>query len=163
MQGRGVPGTGSAMAPPADNENARRQPARSEAKVTNKHRREDTMPAEISYIPEEERLDLSIRGNLDLTVSEEICGLCRRLPPALRYCIIDLSQVERLFDSGLALIQMLHGRLSEAGAKVVILSDSLEIRERMLRFAHSLFPPVDAGVPVAPSVGPGADVSFRRR
>jgi anti-anti-sigma regulatory factor len=89
------------------------------------------MPVHISYIEEENRLDLSFEGNLDVSVSRDISGICRRVSSSLMTCIIDLSGVERLFDSGVGLLQMLHRRLSELGVTIVILSDQPEIRERI--------------------------------
>ena len=89
------------------------------------------MPVHVSYIEEENRLDLSFEGNLDVSVSRDISGICRRVSASLMTCIIDLSDVERLFDSGVALLQMLHRRLSEFGVTVVILSDHPEIRGRI--------------------------------
>jgi anti-anti-sigma regulatory factor len=87
------------------------------------------MPLHISYIAQESRLDLSFRGNLDLTLSQDICDICGSVPAGLRFCIIDLTDIERLFDSGVALLQALHRRLLEIGTTVVILSDHPEIRE----------------------------------
>lgn len=89
------------------------------------------MPVHIEYIDEENRLDLSFEGNLDVSVSRDISGIYRRVSPELVTCIIDLSAVERLFDSGVGLLQMLYRRLSEFGVTVVILSDRPEIRERI--------------------------------
>lgn len=82
------------------------------------------------YIDEEGRLDLHFDGNLDLTVSQGICEVCREALPDLRSCIIDLSGVERIFDSGIALLKMLYGRLRELGAVVVVLSDDPRICQR---------------------------------
>ena len=89
------------------------------------------MPLHASYIADESRLDLSFDGNLDVSVSQDVCDICRGTSAGLRSCIIDLSNVERLFDSGVALLQMLYRRLSELGTTIVILSDSPEIRERV--------------------------------
>ena len=102
------------------------------------------MSAQVSYIAAEERLDITIRGNLDLSVAEEIHELCSRVPPALSCCIVDLYEVERLFDSGVALIRMLHRRMSEAGAIVIILTDNREIHRRLSCIAESLFPVAEA-------------------
>jgi hypothetical protein len=87
------------------------------------------MPLQVSYIAQENRLDLSFDGNLDLTVSQDVCDICKQVPPDLRCCIIDLTDVRRLFDSGIALLQRLHRRLGEIGAIVVILSDHPEVRK----------------------------------
>jgi hypothetical protein len=86
------------------------------------------MPLHVSYIAPESRLDLGFHGNLDLTLSQNVCDICGDVPADLRCCIIDLTNIERLFDSGVALLQTLHRRLVEIGATVVILSDHPEIR-----------------------------------
>jgi len=87
------------------------------------------MPLHVSYIAQESRLDLSFHGNLDLTLSQDICDICGTLPAGLRFCIIDLTDIDRLFDSGVALLQSLQRRLAELRTTVVILSDHPEIRE----------------------------------
>ena len=94
------------------------------------------MPVHVSYIAEEKRLDLSFEGNLDVSVSQDICDICNRPPSGLRSCIIDLSGVARLFDSGVALLQKLHRCLTEIGTTVVILSDRRDIRERVPTIAR---------------------------
>lgn len=88
------------------------------------------MPVQVSYISAENRLDLSFRGNFDVTLSQNVCDICKQVPASLRSCIIDLSDIERLFDSGVALLQMLYRRLVALGTTVVILSDLPEIRQR---------------------------------
>ena len=69
------------------------------------------MPLNVSYIPQESRLDLSFHGNLDLTLSQDVCEVLSTMPADLECCIIDLSEIDRLFDSGVALLQALHRRL----------------------------------------------------
>jgi ABC-type transporter Mla MlaB component len=81
------------------------------------------MPLQATYIDEEGRLDLVFEGDLDLTLTQGVCDVCRNVSPNLRTCIVDLSAVERVFDSGLALLQMLHRRFSELGASVIALTD----------------------------------------
>jgi ABC-type transporter Mla MlaB component len=87
------------------------------------------MPMIATYIAEEQRLDLTFEGNLDVSVSQDVCDTCRAVSSDLRSCIIDLSGVERLFDSGIALLRMLYRRLSHVGVTVVILSDLPELQE----------------------------------
>jgi ABC-type transporter Mla MlaB component len=87
------------------------------------------MPLRIAYIREEGRLDLTFDGNLDVTLTQGICDVCRRASPHLKTCILDLSEVDRVFDSGVALLQMLHRRLSAFGTAVVMLTDDPRIRE----------------------------------
>ncbi len=86
------------------------------------------MPISISFIPEEDRLDLSFDGNLDLTNAEVLCGVAYNIPSSLRTCILDLTRVERIFDSGMALLQMLCRGVRRVGATVVILGDHPEVK-----------------------------------
>jgi anti-anti-sigma regulatory factor len=89
------------------------------------------MPLRTAYIERENRLDLSFVGNLDLTLSQSICEICTRLPVSLKCCVIDLSHVERVFDSGVALLHMLHRRLREIGTTVVFRGDETEVVSRI--------------------------------
>lgn len=95
------------------------------------------MPMNVSYIEEEERLDLTFEGNLDVSASQAICELCNRVSVNVRYCIVDLAGVERVFDSGIALLQMLHRRMSARGATVLILSDRPEFKEYIPLISHT--------------------------
>ena len=88
------------------------------------------MPVRTAYVERENRLDLSVIGNLDLTISQAVCDICARLPSTLKFCVIDLSDVERVFDSGIAVLRMLHRRLREFGATVVIHGDPSEVQRR---------------------------------
>jgi ABC-type transporter Mla MlaB component len=89
------------------------------------------MSVEISFIPEERRLDLYFEGNLDVSVWQDVWDTCRRASPNLRSCIVDLTGVDRVFDSGIALLGMLCRRLRQAGATVIFLSDDSEIKRRV--------------------------------
>jgi len=89
-----------------------------------------------SFIPEEDRLDLSFEGNLDVTIAMDVCATCKRVAPSLRSCIIDLSGVDRVFDSGVALLQMLCARVHRVGALVVILSARPEIGRQIQAAIH---------------------------
>jgi len=86
------------------------------------------MPLQATYIEEEERLDLSFAGNLDVTLTGDICHVCSQVPCGLRACIVDLSNVQRIFDSGVALLQMLYRRLTKLGTTVVILAEHPDVR-----------------------------------
>ena len=89
------------------------------------------MPLLSRYIDEEGRLDVIVQGNLDISLSQDICDLCRDATPDLRACIVDLSDAELVFDSGIALLQMLHRKLAAQGATTVILSDDSEVGRHM--------------------------------
>jgi len=96
------------------------------------------MPMQTSYIAEELRLDLSFSGNLDVSVSQDICDICKSLPRDLKCCIVDISGIDRLFDSGVALLKMLYRNLVEKNVLVVVVSDDPKIRERMPAAASGL-------------------------
>ena len=100
------------------------------------------MPLQLSYINQENRLDIRFEGNLDLTVSHAVCDICKSVPADLSCCIIDLTDVRGVFDSGLALLQQLHRRFVELGTTVVMLTDHPRIRK--------LFPSVTRA-PLQPS------------
>ena len=93
------------------------------------------MSVEISYITDENRLDLSFSGNLDVSVWQDVCDTCRQAPTEVSACIVDLTGVERVFDSGIALLCMLYRRLRMLGAIVVFLSDDSEIKRRISAIA----------------------------
>ncbi len=89
------------------------------------------MPMNVSFVPEQDLLDLSFHGNLDLSVTHDVCGIVPqfrdRRQDRLRTCIMDLTRVERVFDSGLALLRMLCRDLHGLGATVVLLGDHPEM------------------------------------
>ena len=89
------------------------------------------MPVTISYIAEENLSNLIFHGNLDVSISQDISAICRNLSSCVKSCIMDFSAVEHLFDSGVALLQVLYLRLSELGIEVVILADCPDIRRQI--------------------------------
>ncbi len=95
------------------------------------------MPLTVSFIPNEDRLDLAFEGDLDLTLSNPMCRIFAELPANLQTCILDLTRLERVFDSGLALLWMLNERLQQIGARVVVLSDRPEMLGHLLRILHN--------------------------
>ena len=102
------------------------------------------MPLHATYIKAENRLDLTFSGNLDVTLSQDIWDICRQVPPDLVTCIVDLSEIDRLFDSGVALLQMLYRRLQDVGTIVVFLSDCPEVHERISLITRRRSYPVEA-------------------
>lgn len=89
------------------------------------------MPMNVSFVPEEALLDLSFDGNLDLTVTHAVCGVVPQLQSRLKTCIMDLTRVDRVFDSGIALLRMLSRDLHQVGATVVVLGDQPEVRRQL--------------------------------
>lgn len=89
------------------------------------------MSVSVSFVPKEYRLDLSFDGNLDLTISHEVCALGGHMPASLRTCVFDVTRVQRVFDSGIALLNKLSGEVRRAGAEVVVVGDHPDLRCRM--------------------------------
>jgi len=82
------------------------------------------MSVSVNYAPHEALLSLRFEGNLDVSAAMPVCDLCRRVPRDLERCVLDLSRVERVFDSGVALLQMLYTRVAGRGAAISIVGDS---------------------------------------
>ncbi len=89
------------------------------------------MPMQASYIEQIGRLDVVFEGNLDVSVWLAVCDLCKTMPMGLTSCILDLRRVEQVFDSGLALLQMLYRWLDEGGVAVSVLCDHPRIRSQI--------------------------------
>lgn len=86
------------------------------------------MSVSVSYAPHEALLSLRFEGNLDVSAAMPVCDLCRRVPRDLERCVLDLSGVERVFDSGIALLQMLYRRVAGRGATVSVVGNSVLAR-----------------------------------
>lgn len=86
------------------------------------------MSVSMSYAPNKAMLRLRFDGNLDVSTAMPVCNLCRQLPRGLKRCVLDLSRVERVFDSGIALLQMLYRRLAGRGTEVSVIGDSVLAR-----------------------------------
>jgi len=84
-----------------------------------------------SYVEEEDRLDLSFHGNLDFGVSHSIFDIVRSVSSSLQSCIIDLSEVRHVFDSGMALLRTLCCRLRDLEVTIVILGNRSNVAERI--------------------------------
>lgn len=89
------------------------------------------MPMTMCYHPREDRLDLSFSGNLDLTVASSLRPALDLIDEDLRTCIVDLTDVERVFDSGVALLGVLDDALDAVSAQVVVLADRLDVQRRV--------------------------------
>ncbi len=95
------------------------------------------MSVSISFTPDERRLEISFEGNLDVTVWLEVCNAFRCVPPNLKACIVDLTRVECVFDSGMALLVLLYQRLRAVGVMVIFLSDNADVRQRIAIIASA--------------------------
>jgi len=81
------------------------------------------MSLSVAHYPEEDRLDLTIEGNLDLTLTNQIMEACEYVDTGLAVCVIDASRVTRVFDSGLAVLMLLANRLAQFRARLVIIGN----------------------------------------
>ena len=92
------------------------------------------MSLSVTYAPEQAVLNLRFAGNLDVSAAMPVCDLCKRVPKDMERCVLDLSRVERVFDSGFALLQMLYRRLARHGTKIRVVGNGVLAR----RLAESL-------------------------
>jgi ABC-type transporter Mla MlaB component len=65
-----------------------------------------------------ETVTLYFDGDLDLTLSRDIFAVCNLPWSGMSHCILDMRQVHRVFDSGVALTLMLARRLARQGLQV---------------------------------------------
>jgi ABC-type transporter Mla MlaB component len=96
------------------------------------------MSVSVSYAPQEAVLNLRFDGNLDVSTAMPVCDLCKRVPGDLERCVLDLSHVERVFDSGVALLQMLYRRLVRCDAEVLVVGNSVLVRRLEERLGHTV-------------------------
>jgi hypothetical protein len=82
---------------------------------------EEEMTVWISHYPEEDRLDLTIAGNLDSTLAQQILQACEYVDDHLSTCVIDTTRVEKAFDSGLVLLMLLVSKLVSFQIRLVVL------------------------------------------
>jgi ABC-type transporter Mla MlaB component len=92
------------------------------------------MSLSVSYAPQQAVLNLRFDGNLDVSAAMPVCDLCKRVPKDMERCVLDLSRVERVFDSGFALLQMLYRRLARRPTEILVVGNSVLAR----RLAESL-------------------------
>ena len=90
------------------------------------------MSLDVAYYPEENRLDLTIDGNLDLTLTRQILDACKFVDDGLVTCVIDATRVTRVFDSGLALLMLLASRLAQFRASLIVIGDVPGLRRDSL-------------------------------
>jgi ABC-type transporter Mla MlaB component len=89
------------------------------------------MPISEVFIGDEQRLDLTFEGKLDVSISRDILRIRKGLTAEVKTCIMDLTGVDWLFDSGIALLRALCRRLQELGATVVVLGDQRRLRAEL--------------------------------
>lgn len=81
------------------------------------------MGIDFGLIPDEARLDLTLEGDLDLTLTHEILQVCNLVDCHLRVCVIDSTRIARVFDSGKGLLMLLFDRLRAAGVTLVMVGE----------------------------------------
>lgn len=81
------------------------------------------MGLNVAHYPEENRLDLTIEGSLDLTLTNQIMEACEFVDNGLAVCVIDASRVMHVFDSGLAVLTLLSNRLAQFRVRLVIIGN----------------------------------------
>ncbi|MBK1619310.1 hypothetical protein CKO42_12855 [Lamprobacter modestohalophilus] len=89
------------------------------------------MPLETAFIAAEERLDLTVHGRLDLSLTQSMTDLLRETPQDLRTCVIDLTGVEQSFASGLALLWLLDERFSRRGVRILVFTDDQHLLQQL--------------------------------
>lgn len=89
------------------------------------------MPVSVSVHPPGDRLHLVFTGNLDISASIPVCELCRRIRPGVLLCVLDVRRVERVFDSGIALLRMLCEHVRCLGGRVMLRGDHPEIARHL--------------------------------
>lgn len=81
------------------------------------------MGIEIGHYPDEDRLDLTVEGNLDLTLTGEILRVCNLIDRRVRVCVIDSTRILRVFDSGLGLMMLLLEKLKAFGVTLIMIGE----------------------------------------
>jgi anti-anti-sigma factor len=93
-----------------------------------------SMSVNMSFTPESEFLELYFEGKLDVTMTREvfeIIPIIYKLEDAVQTCVLDLTQVDQVCDSGMALLYTLNGALRRAGATVVVLGEHPDVRKNL--------------------------------
>jgi ABC-type transporter Mla MlaB component len=97
------------------------------------------MSIQVIHSREENRLDLTLEDDLDLTLVGQFLDAYQVIDDQLETCVIDCTRVARVFDSGLALILLLLEKLEKYGVRLIILgevpglyNDSLQLSGNLL-------------------------------
>jgi ABC-type transporter Mla MlaB component len=90
------------------------------------------MPLHASRIDDEGTLVVTFDGRLDFSIARDVFVTARRATGDIETCVLDLRKVERVFDSGIALLRLLQARMRDANIQVRVLaaSDDLAIKVR---------------------------------
>ena len=77
------------------------------------------MSINVSMNPHSQTMVLRFDNRLDFSLSREICAVCDRITPGIKMCILDTRDVDRVFDSGVALLSMLVKKFRQLGTEIV--------------------------------------------
>ena len=77
-----------------------------------------SMSLDIRLYSDNKLMILRFDKSLDFSITREVCSVCEKVAPSVKLCILDLRDVERVFDSGVALMSMLCKRLRQLGAEI---------------------------------------------
>lgn len=98
------------------------------------------MPLSVTVCPAGDQIYLMFTGNLDISASIPVCDLCRRISPEVLLCVLDVRKVERVFDSGIALLQMVSERVQRRGGTVVLRGEHPELKRHLAQFSTPAVP-----------------------
>jgi hypothetical protein len=79
------------------------------------------MGLQLAYYAEEERLDLTVTDVLDQSLANSIFEACNYINDRLITCIIDCTQVERVYESGRVLLLYLMRILENYHVRLITL------------------------------------------
>jgi len=99
------------------------------------------MPLSVTLCPAGDQIYVVFTGNLDISASIPVCDICRRISPEVLLCVLDVRKVERVFDSGIALLRMLSERVERGGGRVVLRGEHPELRRHLSQVSASVVPP----------------------
>jgi ABC-type transporter Mla MlaB component len=81
------------------------------------------MSVVVMHDAEKNKLELVIRGNLDLRSAFWLHGANTYINERLQTCVIDTTQVSRVFDSGIALIMVILKRIQKFQVQLIFVGD----------------------------------------
>lgn len=88
---------------------------------------------------------LRFEGRLDISLAPQVWRACASATSVYDLYIVDLTEVDEIFDSGLGLLILLCNRIHAVGGRVQLVAHQPEIRERLNGFDNLL--PMPPGPP----------------
>lgn len=93
---------------------------------------------------------LRFEGRLDISLAPQVWRACASATSVYDVYVVDLTEVDEVFDSGLGLLILLCNRIHAVGGRVQLIAHQPEIRDR-LNGVDSVLP-----IPVAATLGDSA-------